>query len=54
MEIVTFWDTLIERARDLAEAKKSKDADRIIEADKKLKDYESLCLKSDRMIIPKI
>lgn len=52
IKIVTFWGTLIERARELAAAERSGDAERIAEAKARHDEYVELCLIADEMIIP--
>jgi hypothetical protein len=49
MEIVTSWYTLIQYAKELAEAEKSKDAEKIAIAKNKHDNYREMCLKSDRI-----
>ena len=52
MELVCFWETLMEYAYELGQARLSKDQNRIDEATKKHEAYRDMCLKADRMIIP--
>lgn len=49
MELVTSWQTLMMYAKELGEAKKSGNEERIKEAQEKHDTYRDICLKSDRM-----
>lgn len=50
MKIVTSLATLFKYAGELGEAKKSGDAVRIAEAEKRHEAYRQMCLESDEMI----
>ena len=50
MKIVTSLATLFKYARELGEAKKSGDAARIAEAERRHEAYRQMCLKSDEII----
>lgn len=52
MEVVTFWTTLMQYAREEAEAEKSGDPERIRVAHARHEAYRQQCLKADRMILP--
>lgn len=51
MEIVTSWQTLMQYAKELGQAKLSGDKNRIEEAKKKHDDYAAICIKSNRMVL---
>lgn len=51
VKTITYWNTLINLAKEVGEARKSNDSVRIENAEKKLKEYEQLVLDSDEMII---
>ena len=50
MKIVTSLATLFKYAGELGEAKKSGDAARIAEAERRHEAYRQMCLKSDEII----
>ena len=52
IEIVTSWQTLIHYAKELGQARRSGDKERIDKAKKKHDEYRDMCLKSDRMVLP--
>lgn len=52
MELICFWSTLMESAKELGQARLSKDPDRIAKAEKKHNDYRGICLKADRIVLP--
>jgi hypothetical protein len=52
MKIVTFWSTLMQYAREEAEARKSGDPVRLEKAAAAHEAYRQRCLKSDEMRIP--
>ncbi len=54
MKVVTYWDTLIRLSSEHVRASLSGDEERTREAYKAWKDYESLCLMSDEMILPTV
>lgn len=51
VKIVTFSSTLMQRAKEVGKAKKSGDPEAIAAAEARLKEYEALVLKSDKMVI---
>jgi hypothetical protein len=52
VEIITFFSTLMKLAKDVNKAKKTGDKEQIRLAEEKHENYRSLCLKSDKMVIP--
>ena len=50
MKIVTSLQTLMCYAREVGEAKKSGDPQRIAEAQRKHDEYKALCLRADEML----
>lgn len=52
MKIITTWSTLMKRAKDLGEAKKSGDPEKIRIAQERHDEYRDMCLKADEMILP--
>lgn len=52
MKVVTFFSTLIQLAREEAEARKGGDPVRIEKASADHEAYRQLCLKADEMRIP--
>jgi hypothetical protein len=52
MKVVTFFSTLMQYAREEAEARKSGDVTRIEKATADHEAYRQLCLKADEMRIP--
>ena len=54
MKTVTFFSTLMRLARELADAERSGDKERIAEASRKHEEYRQACLRSDLMIIPQV
>jgi hypothetical protein len=51
MKIITSAITLLQYAKELGEAKKSGDKDRIEKAQKKHDEYKEMCLRSDYMCL---
>ncbi len=52
MKIVTSWDTLIRLSAESVRATASGDAEAARRAFDAWKDYETLCLMSDEMLLP--
>lgn len=50
IEIVCSWQTLMTYAKEVGQAKKSGDPERIAEAEARHEDYRQMCLKADRMV----
>jgi len=49
VKVVTSLQTLMLLAKDVGNAKKTKDPEKIAEAERRLRSYEELCLRSDEM-----
>ena len=51
MKVVSFFKTLIAKAKELGEARQSRDIERIEKAEKEHEAYKQIVLKSDTMIV---
>lgn len=51
MKVVTFWHTLMKLAKEVGEAKRSRDPERTRKAEEEHDAYKQLCLESDEMAI---